>query len=114
MHLQPFELQLAFYVDRRMVEYVKNTEDWLKTQAQQEDPNLISSITNLVNRIKRENPELEFKINQMTIKASTEANGVIVKDNEEMGSDLDMSEDEVAKQEEKAAEVSELELSDDE
>ena len=51
-----------------MVEYVKNTEEWLRKDAQREDPNLISSMTNLVNRIKRENPDVEFKINKLIVR----------------------------------------------
>ena len=66
LRLQPVELQLAFYVDRRMAEFVKSTEDWLKHESEKEDPNLVSSITNLVNRIKKENPDAEFKVHQLT------------------------------------------------
>ena len=32
MRLQPFELQFAFYIDKNMVEYVLNIEEWLKEE----------------------------------------------------------------------------------
>jgi len=118
MHLQPLECQLAFYVDKRMVEFVTNTEAWLKTENHKEDPNLISNMTNLVNRIKRENPEFEFKINQLAVRQST-----IKRDSnlfsmpvhkEEIGSDLELSDEDEVKQEENAIdEVPDLDVSDD-
>lgn len=63
MHLTPAELQLAFCVDRQLIEYVKNTEDWLRLEAESEDPNLVTYINGLVNRIKKEAPSADFKVN---------------------------------------------------
>ena len=83
MHLTPAELQLAFYVDRQLVEYVKNTEDWLKHESESEDPNLVTYMNGLVNRIKKENPELDYKVNQlvrMTTKARTVRGSVMPHD----------------------------------
>ena len=65
MHLTPQELQLAFFIDRQLIEYVKNTEDWLRLESENEDPNLVTYIKGLVNRIKKENPEADFKVNQL-------------------------------------------------
>jgi len=63
MHLTPAELELAFYVDQQLVEYVKNTEDWLRLESESEDSNLVANISRLITRIKKENPEAEFKMN---------------------------------------------------
>mmetsp|Transcript_32971 Transcript_32971/g.40801 ORF Transcript_32971/g.40801 Transcript_32971/m.40801 type:complete len:83 (+) Transcript_32971:3796-4044(+) len=63
MHLTPAELELAFHVDQQLVEYVKNTEDWLRLESESEDSNLVANISRLITRIKKENPEAEFKMN---------------------------------------------------
>lgn len=64
MYLQPLELHLAFYIDKQMVEYLKATEDWLRFEGSREDPNLVTSMTNLINRIKRDCPQVDLKYNK--------------------------------------------------
>ena len=104
MHLTPAELQLAFCIDRQLIEYVKNTEDWLRLESESEDPNLVTYINGLVNRIKKEAPSADFKVNQlarMTTKARTVRGSVMPHDvidlhpaQKDAQSDLSLSEEE--------------------
>lgn len=105
LRLQPVELQLAFYVDRRLAEFVRSTEDWLRDEKDREDPNLVSSITNIVNRIKKENQSAEFKVNslsrsltkQRTQIGSVTPHGIVPEHPVQKAahSDLDLSDDSV-------------------
>ena len=68
-----------------MAEYVKSAEDWLREESDREDPQLVTSITNLVNRIKKENPNAEFKVHKIassltknrTLKGSVAPHGAV-------------------------------------